>query len=377
MTSILLAADLHNHTWLSDGEGDPGTAFAQLRAAGLDVAALTDHASLPRHVRDEWRSADVDPLPMWMRTAPASLDVTEWALLDDIAERADDPGTFTAMRGFEWTEPRIGHVNVWFSTGMRHVTTPGNVSGLHDWLASDDPSALFGYNHPGRERGRFNDFRLDPRLVRRMVSLEMFNRYDDYVAVGVRAGSASPLLHCLRAGWRPGLIGVSDEHGSDYGVVGKGRAGLWASEHSRAGVRDALARRHVFATREPGLRLRAELGGTPMGSSADPAGTLRVELEVPPPWQGSDVLAQVLVDDGGLLPAVIAECPLDPAGVTECDVPGLDAYPWATVRVTAPGVRDQSVDLPADEPLTQRALAYASPWWFGSRAPASAGSSSA
>ena len=151
MTGTLLAADLHNHTWLSDGEGDPGTAFAQLRAAGLDVAALTDHASVPRHVRDEWRASDVDPLPTWMRTAPASLDVGEWALLEGIADRADDPGVFTAMRGFEWTEPRIGHVNVWFSTGMRHVTTPGNVSGLHDWLAADDLSALFGYNHPGRD----------------------------------------------------------------------------------------------------------------------------------------------------------------------------------------------------------------------------------
>ena len=372
MTGTLLAADLHNHTWLSDGEGDPGTAFAQLRDAGLDVAALTDHASVPRHVRDEWRSSDVDPLPMWMRTAPASLDVTEWALLEGIADRADDPGAFTALRGFEWTEPRIGHVNVWFSAGMRHVTTPGNVSGLHDWLATDDEAALFGYNHPGRERGRFNDFRFDPRLVQRMVSLEMFNRYDDYVAVGVRAGSPSPLLACLRAGWRPGLIGVSDEHGSDYGLRGKGRAGLWANEHSRSGVRDALARRHVFATREPGLRLQAELADVPMGSPSDPAGALRVELQVPPAWEGYDVVAQVLVDDGGLLPSVLTERPLDPEGVTEIEAPGLEGYPWGVLRVAAPAVRDASVDLPVDEPLTQRALAYASPWWFGSAGPGSA-----
>lgn len=377
MTGTLLAADLHNHTWLSDGEGDPSTAFAQLHAAGLDVAALTDHASLPRHVRDEWRTTDIDPLPFWMRTAPASLDDGEWALLEGLADRADDPGTFTALRGFEWTEPRIGHVNVWFSTGMRHVTTPGNVSGLHDWLATDDPSALFGYNHPGRERGRFNEFRFDPRLVQRMVSLEMFNRYDDYVAVGVRAGSPSPLLHCLRSGWRPGLIGVSDEHGSDYGLLGKGRAGLWAGEHSRAGVRDALARRHVFATREPGLRLHAACGGAPMGSSADPSEPVEVELRVPPPWQGQDVVAQLLVDDGGLLPSVLVERQLDPDGITDVEAPGMGAYPWAVVRVSAPAVRDQSVDLPADEPLTQRALAYASPWWFGSGAAGSGAPGSA
>src|SRR6266487_4863693 len=40
----LVHADLHNHTWLSDGRGDPGQAFACLREAGLDVAAITDHS---------------------------------------------------------------------------------------------------------------------------------------------------------------------------------------------------------------------------------------------------------------------------------------------------------------------------------------------
>ncbi|HTF60461.1 MAG TPA: hypothetical protein VK713_11195, partial [Actinomycetes bacterium] len=39
--SWLAHADLHNHTWLSDGAGDPRLAFASMRAAGLDVAALT------------------------------------------------------------------------------------------------------------------------------------------------------------------------------------------------------------------------------------------------------------------------------------------------------------------------------------------------
>ena len=41
-----VAADLHNHTRLSDGRGDPREAFASMRRAGLDVAALTDHANL-------------------------------------------------------------------------------------------------------------------------------------------------------------------------------------------------------------------------------------------------------------------------------------------------------------------------------------------
>ena len=39
----LVVADLHNHSLNSDGRGDPERAFELMRAAGLDVAALTDH----------------------------------------------------------------------------------------------------------------------------------------------------------------------------------------------------------------------------------------------------------------------------------------------------------------------------------------------
>ena len=42
----LVHADLHNHTLMSDGDGDPALAFDSMRAAGLDVAALTDHATI-------------------------------------------------------------------------------------------------------------------------------------------------------------------------------------------------------------------------------------------------------------------------------------------------------------------------------------------
>src|SRR5688500_521829 len=43
--TTLVHADLHNHTLLSDGDGDPALAFDSMRSAGLDVAALTDHAT--------------------------------------------------------------------------------------------------------------------------------------------------------------------------------------------------------------------------------------------------------------------------------------------------------------------------------------------
>jgi hypothetical protein len=188
------------------------------------------------------------------------------------------PGEFTAIRGFEWTEPWLGHVNVWFSDEYLTVTTPGSLHGLQEWLVDRAPDALFGYNHPGREPGRLADFAL-PRsstaLAGRMVALEAYNRAEDFLFGGYADGHRSPLVDCLDAGWRPGLIGCSDEHGRSYGLAGKGRTGLWVREHSRAGVREALLARRSFATREVGLRLDATLDGVRMGGPLPAAGRRR------------------------------------------------------------------------------------------------------
>jgi len=90
----LVHADLHNHTILSDGDGDPALAFGSMRSAGLDVAAITDHTTL---------------------FAIEGLSRREWDRVGVLADAADDPGNYTAIRGFEWSHPLLGHVNVWFT----------------------------------------------------------------------------------------------------------------------------------------------------------------------------------------------------------------------------------------------------------------------
>ncbi|GAA3291931.1 DUF3604 domain-containing protein [Dactylosporangium vinaceum] len=180
----LLHADLHNHTLLSDGAGSAEDAFASMRAAGLDVAALTDHA--------------------YGRSEPAkTIDDEGWRRLSKLADAADDPGAFVAMRGFEWSSTSLGHMNVWGgdrwieplplrSDGVPPASAipdegppdaPAAMLAFHDWLAAGDE--LISFNHPGRERGRFGLFRYDPRLAERLVALEMFNRDEDYLFEGV------------------------------------------------------------------------------------------------------------------------------------------------------------------------------------------------
>jgi hypothetical protein len=374
----LLFADLHNHSLLSDGRGDPEDAFRQMREAGLDVAALTDHASIPRERLPDLSLADYPDAQALAvgRLAPASIDRVGWKRTAEIADAHDVPGQFTALRGFEWTEPGLGHVNVWFSEEFTPVTSPGRIDGLHDFIAEAEPRALFGYNHPGREAGRLGGFALPdrrPELTDRMVALEAFNRTHDYLFEGHQRGDRSPVADCLDAGWRPGLIGCSDEHGPTYGLVGKGRTGVWAPAHSREGVREALLRRHTYATREVGLRLDATLDGVPMGSVLRTGRTAVLEVDCAESIQperggrlGPDAELQLLTSgpnraDGGIHVVHRSTARLGRPTRVVVSVPP-DSR-WLVLRVADPD-RPPGSPTPPDHPARGWALAYASPWFL-------------
>ena len=351
---FVVHADMHNHTLLSDGDGDPANTFASMRAAGLDVAAITDHTTfskgLPASACDHSTGC----------SSVGGLNDESWARHRVLAEAANDPDVFTAIRGFEWSSPTMGHINVWFSqeysdplrdaggtTGeggatfthseggfpseeqtaqydqlLRAAPTSGASMALfYEWLSAD-PSrpvrnggadALCGFNHPGREVGRFGYF--DPRwrdvfaVADRVVSLELFNRGEDYLFEGTDAGQPSPLTDCLDKGWKVGIFGVTDEHGTNWGFPnGKGRTGMWVAENTRAGVREAMLARRFYATNQKGLRLDATLDGVRMGQTlpgAGATGAVTLDLDMGPANVGRGLRAQVLAS-GYPMPAVLA-----------------------------------------------------------------------
>ncbi len=191
----LVHADLHNHTLMSDGDGDPALAFDSMRAAGLDVAALTDHATISDNVLGEVLAGLLPPEYKQL----AGIHQGDWAQTKAYADAANTDGAFTAIRGFEWSEPLLGHVNVWFTEHYVDVLQAGVMQPLLDWLAREPglvldggADGLAGFNHPGREPGRFQEFHYDERMRDRIVSLEMFNRGDDYLFEGWADGKSSP-----------------------------------------------------------------------------------------------------------------------------------------------------------------------------------------
>jgi hypothetical protein len=279
-------------------------------------------------------------------------------------------GAFVAIRGFEWSHPYLGHMNAWDSPSWiaPERASAADLDRFYAWLESEAArEALASFNHPG-SRGtvlRFNDFVLRPALVPRMVGLEMFNKTDDYL-FGTEDGGASPLVQCLDAGWRPGLIGVTDEHGKDWGrPEGKGRTGLYVRELTRAGIREALRARRTFAARVKGLRLAATLGGAFMGTRLPACGgatELRVDLDLGPLATGLELSLQLL--------RWAPTCPAveEVARVTSGSGPfttHVEVHreePWIVLRVTDPGAPADD-DPPAPYDALGRAIAYTSPWW--------------
>jgi hypothetical protein len=368
----LAHADLHNHTRLSDGAGDPRLAFASMREAGLDVASLTDHS--------RWASVFLDRFkaPGW-----TGMDERGWRQTISLAEAAHVDGEFVALHGFEWSHAVQGHMNVWngrrFTDPLRTAPTMGR---FWHWLEGPGDDGLVGFNHPGTGRFRFDGFAYRPAMARRLVSLELFNKLEDYLLKGTDRGLESPLNQCLNAGWRVGLLGVTDEHGADWGRPdGKGRAGLWVRELTRTGVLEALAARRFFASRVKGLRVDAALTslagageGPPerarMGTAVvHPGGPVRIEVDLDrgQAWWGRRHNLQVL-RPGLRLPTLAAAVevvlpgPDEPVAALELELDPADGD-WVVVRVTDPA--EPSDPRAAGEwARLGRAIAYTSPFWL-------------
>lgn len=406
----IVHADLHNHTLYSDGDGDPARAFDSMRAAGLDAAALTDHATVAKALPGGVSTCALGECQL------VGIDEARWQATRGLADEANVDASFTAVRGFEWSSPTLGHMNVWFSeTWIDPLSTNGNttgsgigqflhdvpglgpaiagpvdtlvratpagdlgMAGMYDWLTSDPArpalgggsDAIMGFNHPGREVGRFGSFSYDERLRDRMVSMEIFNRGEDYLFEGTDASAPSPLTDCLDKGWRVGLLGVTDEHGTDWGYPdGKGRTGLYVKELTRAGMREAMESRRFFSTRMRGLRFGATAGGVAMGSvlphRSGPVEFV-VDIDRGSASVGRELSLQVLMT-GTPLPTVVHAqgVTLQPGGgLTRFSAPiDVEDGRWVVLRLSDPAA-DADDRAPQDYRAYGNALAYASPFYL-------------
>ena len=416
----LVHSDLHNHSFISgDAEGNPYKALHRIRAAGIDVACMTEHAvSGKDHGQvtcGTWQDGGCRFIE--------GINADDWETMAKIADEAYEPGRFVSFRGFEFSTPTIGHINVWFGsdfTDPAHegaLVTPREISEMwrvipptkpvseqfdnapdtatiipfYDWLSSEPGSLPFGggadavasFNHPGYF-GNFESFVYHAGASKRIFLMEAFNAitYDqnqkdghdatDYFWYGRDRGLPQPFNACFNAGWRVGFTGVSDEHSGHYGQTGKGRGGLYVHEATREGVRRAIMTRRSFGTREAGLRLDATANGVPMGSqlSVKHGQPLHIKLDIDrgPRWAGKLLHVQVIgpgKDDPTLLDVL-------PIHVPRADQPVISFTvkpkgEWMFLRILDPARKcDPLGKAPFEDATYGGACAYASPWFFKS-----------
>lgn len=388
--------DLHNHSLISgDAAGNPFVALRQMRENGIDAACMTEHAisgkhhgnyTCPGHVQGGCHTVE-------------GINEYDWETMKHIADAEDDPGAFVAFRGFEYSTPTIGHLNVYFTdqyTDALHehafFTPPAaaeidrvapvpseivdnfealpdiaTMAFFYEWLSSAPNRPVFGggndgiacFNHPG-EFGNFDEFVYHPGAAQRVVSFEALNATRDFFWYGHADGLPNQFDACLNAGWRVGFTGVSDEHGETFGRAGMARGGLWVSELTRAGVRAALESRRSFATFEHGMRLDATANGVGMGSVlGHESGALDIALDIAGVG-GRELVVQV-VRPGPTLAhteTITADGP-----VAEFSVPVERAQgDWLFLRITDPSREETD----GSGPFAQHgaAVAYASPWFL-------------
>jgi hypothetical protein len=256
----VLWADLHGHSGLSDGSGQPDDYYRYARdAAGLDVAVLTDH--------DHWGM-----LPL----------ATHPALFDEIlasTERFHAPGSFVTIPGWEWTSWIHGHRHVLHFEGKAAIKSsvdPAFESPPQLWKALEGTRALtFAHHSAGGSIATNWEIAPDPRFepVTEIVSVQGSSESPDGPLPIYDPVSGNYVRDALSRGYRLGFVGSGDSHDGHPGLAqlasggSGGLAAIIAEDKTRDAVYAALMQRRCYATNGPRILLRAAIGGRPMGAT--------------------------------------------------------------------------------------------------------------
>lgn len=296
---VLLKGSIHEHSGFSDGAigTSPVDYFQAGREAGLDFMASSEHSdndSLPLTLDEDCVSEQFfDCLLLPTPDSPTG-GVQKYQLTGDIAAAASDE-SFTAIRGFEWTSDRFGHINVFFSqNNLNAKTSDGAAASMESfwlWLGLDPAlgggaDGLVVFNHPGREDAiqsnipdpayTYNDFAYRPEVADRVVGIEVFGKSSDAYDIENGAPTEGWYPYALDRQWKLGPVGAEDEHGTQWGQANRAKTFIIAKENSLSSIREALLARRMFAVAQNmnNIRLDFTADGNPMGSEyAPPAGS--------------------------------------------------------------------------------------------------------
>jgi len=268
----LLWADLHKHVTGPDaplGRMDRAVSFAREH---LDATVVLCYPfrwyrkGLDGGVREETVGHD-----------PAFEDW--WATVRRVAREHNDPGSFLTVPGYEWhgDRTRWGDHNVLFFDDEHDLRAAETKPELYDFVREEGALAI--PHHTGYAVGnRGADWEVfDPELS---PVMEVYSSHgssegvDGPVAMAANESmgprtTGGTFQDALAAGHHVGVIASNDGAGLP-GEWGSGIAGLWATERTRAGVREALSTRRTHGGTGDRIRLWWTLEGHSHGRKPKP-----------------------------------------------------------------------------------------------------------
>ena len=283
----LLWGDLHQHSRLSDGTGEPEDLYRYARmAANLDVTALTDH--------DHHGLRPLGP--------------EEWEEIRRVNEAWYEPGSFVTFLAYEWTNWVYGHRNVYyrepagkvFSTADSSTNSPEE---LWDSLPAEGVMTIA--HHTGGGPVPIDWSIPPPHSHECLVEISSVHGSSEHIGCPKQIYSPNPgsfVADALERGYRLGFIGSGDGHighpGEIYSFCG-GLAGIYATGRSREEVWEALRARRTYATSGERIYLDVRLEGHWMGEEIpyeELPDTLRFHISA----RGTAVVGMAELMEGGV-----------------------------------------------------------------------------
>ncbi|MES2628655.1 MAG: CehA/McbA family metallohydrolase [Bacteroidota bacterium] len=280
---------MHEHSSFSDGS--PGTSPADYyrtgKANGYDFVMGSEHSDnfiIPIGLHEDCASEKLLDCITINPMNPLE-GIFKWGTTKTMTSTATT-ADFLAIRGFEWTSDRTGHINVYFSKNLTNAKTDGgyvDVKLFYNWLSTapmtiplfDELTGGIGgadgfavFNHPGDKKisnqdpaYNWNNFEFSAKAEPFMVGMELFNAGDDY-----GSGDHNFYSEALDKGWHIGAIASEDHHGYDWNNASDGKTVFVADALNEESFRKAMKARSFYAVRDHGLRMDYTAGTESMGS---------------------------------------------------------------------------------------------------------------